>query len=200
MTREQRLVLGVDPGLAATGYACVRQKGMGVEVVHKGVLRTDPDLPLERRLGQLFEEMGEIFSRFHPDVMAIEEFYSAPKHPRTAILMAHARGVLCLCAALNGVEVVSYAVREVKRAVTGSGRASKEQVQKMVAAIGNLNELPTPWDVADALAVGICHCLVRGVGPPRGTHGGSGVLRQSDQQGAEQGSVGRQGLIPHVNE
>lgn len=162
MNQEQRMVLGVDPGLAATGYACVRRKGQGVEVVEKGVVHTDAGLPLEGRLEQLFEEIKGIFSRLHPEVMAVEEFYSAYKHPRTAILMAHARGVICLCAALNGVEVVNYAVREVKQAVTGSGRASKEQVQRMVTALANLKEPPKPLDVADALAVALCHCLIRG--------------------------------------
>lgn len=154
--------MGVDPGLASTGYACLRPKGQRVEVVEKGVVHTEAGLPLESRLEQLFGEMQGIVSRLRPEVVAMEEFYSAYKHPRTAILMAHARGVICLCAALNGVEVVNYAVRAVKQAVTGSGRASKEQVQRMVTALANLKEPPKPLDVADALAVGLCHCLVRG--------------------------------------
>jgi crossover junction endodeoxyribonuclease RuvC len=162
MSQTHHLVLGVDPGLAATGYACVRRSGQGVEVVEKGVVRTDATLLLERRLEQLFEEMKDIFSRLHPEVVAVEALFSAYKHPQTAILMGHARGVICLCAALNGVEVVNYAVREVKQAITGSGRASKEQVQRMVVALTNLKGPVKPWDVADALAVALCHCLVRG--------------------------------------
>jgi len=163
--QREELVLGVDPGLAATGYACVRRKGQGVEVVTKGLVRTAAGLPLEKRLERLFLQMQEVISAFQPGVMALEEFYSSPEHPRTAILMAHARGVICLCAALNGVEVVDYAVREVKQAVTGSGRASKEQVQRMVSAIASLKEPAKPWDVADALALAVCHCLVRGASP-----------------------------------
>jgi len=185
---EERLVLGVDPGLAETGYACVRQREGRIEVVETGVIRTDSGLALERRLDLLFQGIEGVFSRVKPEVMAMEEYYSVPRHPGTAILMAHARGVICLCAARNGVEVVSYAVREAKQAVTGSGKASKEQVQRMVAVLAHLKQPVKSEHVGDALALALCHCLVRR-GLSLGKRGAGGREGRP-----EPGLVGQQGV------
>jgi crossover junction endodeoxyribonuclease RuvC len=105
----------------------------------------------------LHEGLLEIIDQFHPRAMAVEQLYAHYKHPRTAILMGHARGVIFLAAAERGVPVISYNATRIKKTVTGSGRASKEQVQRTIQRELGLSEIPEPPDVADALAVALCH-------------------------------------------
>jgi len=113
--------------------------------------------PLETRLKSIHESICEIIERLKPDAMAVEQLYSHYAHPRTAILMGHARGVIFLAASRGGVPVVSYSATQVKKSLTGNGRAGKEQVQRMVQTVLGLGALPSPPDVADALAVALCH-------------------------------------------
>jgi crossover junction endodeoxyribonuclease RuvC len=150
-------VLGVDPGLVTTGYGVVEFLGRNLSLVEAGVVRADPNLSLERRLAVLYDGVLQVFRELSPDAMALEEVYSRYEYPRTAILMGHARGVICLAAAHCNVPVFSYAASHVKSVITGSGSASKEQVQHMVMARLDLRRVPRPNDVADALAVAICH-------------------------------------------
>lgn len=150
-------VLGIDPGLRLTGYAAVDLKRNTIDpvLVEAGVIRLDVNLSLEGRLGQLHGELTELIKTLQPGRLAVEKLYSHYKHPRTAILMAHARGVILLCAKQHAIEVQHLPATEVKKAITGYGHASKEQMQRAVAAQCGLAEPPKPPDVADAIAIAL---------------------------------------------
>ncbi len=151
-------ILGIDPGLNTTGYGVIEISGREVSLLEGGVIRTGPaDKPLEARLSCLYDGIIEVLEQFKPEALALEELYSHYKHPTTAILMGHARGIICLAAAKSGVPVFSYAATQIKSSLTGNGRASKEQMQRAMQARLKLEEIPNPHDVADALAVAICH-------------------------------------------
>lgn len=149
-------ILGIDPGLQVCGYACVETDGGREVVIEAGVLRTTHGLPIELRLDEIAEDMESLLTRLTPDVVAVEEIYSHYAHPRTAILMGHARGVILQKCARAHIEVKSFAATRIKKSVTGNGRASKEQVQRTIQTILGLPELPSPPDVADAMAAALC--------------------------------------------
>ena len=158
-------VLGIDPGLQVCGYAAVETAGGALRLrsgqanpalQEAGVIRTTGDKALEPRLNQIAEDIDELLDRFKPEVVAVEQLYSHYAHPRTAILMGHARGVILQRCAAAGIEVKSFAATRIKKCITGNGHASKEQMQKTIRTILNLRELPKPADVADAVAVAIC--------------------------------------------
>jgi crossover junction endodeoxyribonuclease RuvC len=153
-------VLGIDPGLQVTGYGLLASRGVRVRVAEAGVVRTDGGQSLAQRIRKIHGSVVGLVSDLRPDVIAVEELYSHYRHPVTAILMGHARGVVFLAAAEAGVDVVSYGATRIKKALTGHGRASKQQVQHMVQSTLRLKALPEPADVADALAVALCHCNV----------------------------------------
>ncbi len=151
-------IVGIDPGLITTGYGVIEIRKQQVKLVEGGVIRADtPEAPLEIRLSSLFDGVAEMLEQFHPEALALEELYSHYEHPTTAILMGHARGVICLAAAKKGIPVFNYASTQIKLSTTGNGRASKEQVQRAVQARLQLREIPQPSDVADALAIALCH-------------------------------------------
>jgi len=150
-------VLGIDPGLQVTGYGLVETQGAKASVVEAGVVRSDEGQPLEVRLRKIHLSVLDIVRELEPDAIVVEQLYSHYKHPVTAILMGHARGVMFLAAAECGVPVVSYGATRIKKALTGNGRASKAQMQHMVQRALRLKTLPEPADVADALAVALCH-------------------------------------------
>jgi len=149
-------VCGVDPGLGTTGYALLAVGGASVQVRDAGVFRTDAHLSLPERLRQLENDFSELLDRWRPDAVGVEQLYSHYKHPRTAILMGHARGVILLTAARYGATVVDMSATQVKRFLTGNGRASKTQMQRSIKAVLGLPTEPEPNDVADALAIGLC--------------------------------------------
>jgi crossover junction endodeoxyribonuclease RuvC len=154
-------ILGLDPGLEITGYAVL---DTGPKVCEAGVIRTTEHrspADMARRLCSLYNGIVEVIQQFRPEVAALEQLFAHYEHPRTAILMAHARGVLFLAAAQHDVPVVSYNATRIKKTVTGSGRASKEQVQRTVQRELGLATLPEPPDVADALAAALCHYYVQ---------------------------------------
>ena len=151
------VVLGVDPGLGTTGYGAIRLVGRHAVVVEAGVLRTDTKRPLATRLAGLYEDFRDLLAELRPDAIAVEDLHSRVQHPRTSIIMGHARGVLLLAAAQIGVAVEAYTASRVKQSVTGSGRAPKEQVGRSVASRLGLPEVPQPSDVTDALAIALCH-------------------------------------------
>jgi crossover junction endodeoxyribonuclease RuvC len=153
-------VVGIDPGLNVSGYAVIepREAGRGARVVEAGVIRSGgPKIALGARLETLFRGVGEVLDAYPPEALALEQVHSRTKHPRTAILMAHARGVIVLAAALRGVPVVGYAASRIKKCLTGSGAAPKEQMQHAIRTELRLDRLPEPHDVADACAVALCH-------------------------------------------
>lgn len=153
-------ILGIDPGLITTGYGLIEVVGGEPRLVEGGVIRVPTKLSVEQRLLEVFHGVEDLIKEFEPSAMALEEVYTHYERPRVAVMMGHARGVICLAAALNQIPLFSYASTHVKGALTGNGRASKEQVQRMVEIRLDLKKTPEPLDVTDALAVALCH-LVR---------------------------------------
>ncbi len=149
-------ILGVDPGLNITGYGVLEVGSRGLRIVEAGVIR-GRQKGLEGRLLEIHEGIVEVLKSFQPRAMAIEQLYSHYDRPRTAILMGHARGVICLAAVFAKIPIHNYAATQVKKLLTGSGRAPKLQVQQAVRRELGLTELPEPADVADAMAVAVCH-------------------------------------------
>jgi crossover junction endodeoxyribonuclease RuvC len=147
-------VLGIDPGLDRTGYAVLEMSPW--RVLDAGLIRTSPRQPLADRLTEIGEGLADILAEHEVDVVAVEELYSHYKHPRTAILMGHARGVILWTAAKRGLEVVSLSATMIKKSLTGNGHASKVQMQRAAMATLGLRKLPEPADVADALAAAFC--------------------------------------------
>jgi crossover junction endodeoxyribonuclease RuvC len=151
-------VLGIDPGLNTTGYGVLEITwNRPPRLVEAGVVHDGRCTSLEARLQEIHQGVREVIAAHHPDVMAVEQLYSHYDRPRTAILMGHARGVICLAAGLAGVPVRHYAATQVKRLLTGSGRAPKQQMQRAICRELGLAEPPHPADVADALAIALCH-------------------------------------------
>ena len=154
-------VLGIDPGLQITGYGVIGTASGTPRVVEAGVIRTTGAAAnLVGRIRTIYDSLVEVIDQFHPEVLAVEQLYAHYNHPRTAILMAHARGIAFLAAAQRDLDVVSYNATRIKKTITGSGRASKEQVQRTIQRELGLVDLPEPPDVADALAVALCHYYV----------------------------------------
>ena len=159
-------VLGIDPGLTRCGIGIVDSTGpQKLEMVGVGVIKTDPDAPLELRLFELEKEIQVWIKKFKPDVIAVERVFSH-LNVKTAMATGQASGVALLLAAKAGIPVVMHTPSEVKAAVTGSGRADKKQVANMVKRLLKLREIPKPVDSTDALALAICRHW-RGVGNAR---------------------------------
>ncbi len=151
-----KTVIGIDPGLASTGYGVVSIDGSRSRHVAHGVITTSPDLPPGKRLKSLFAELTNLLKRFRPDEAAVEEIYFA-KNSKTYLSVAQAKGVLLLALAQQNIIVSEYSPLQIKRAVVGNGRAEKPQVQELVRLILGLKETPEPDHAADALAAAICH-------------------------------------------
>jgi crossover junction endodeoxyribonuclease RuvC len=154
-------ILGVDPGLNITGYGLLDVSNGRLALCEAGVVRGRSRGSLTRRLVEIHEGIADVVAAFSPQVMALEELYSHYARPRTAILMGHARGVICLAAAAKGIPVVHYSATQVKKILTGSGRASKSQVQTAIQRELKLDRIPEPPDVADALAIALCHYYLK---------------------------------------
>ncbi len=152
-------IIGIDPGLNVTGYGVIECQGHEAKLLEAGVIR----LPRSRgnnlaiRLESLFKELREVLEEFRPETVCLEEVYGHLAYPRTAILMGHARGVICLAARLARVPVIDFPAKRIKQAVTGNGNASKQQVQRAVQNFFSLDRVPQPPDVADALAAALCY-------------------------------------------
>lgn len=162
MPSRRQIVLGVDPGLRRTGYGvvCFDDADDSVRVLDAGVIRCAAQGPLALRLAELAAGMNEILDDHDIDLFAVEQIYSHYQRPRTAILMAHARGVLLLEAARRNLKIVHLPATTVKRHLTGNGRAPKEQMQRAVMTTLELPCIPEPPDVADALAIALCAATV----------------------------------------
>lgn len=150
------IIMGVDPGTAITGYGVLDYENNRFKVLDFGAIRTESKYPLAARLDILFEQLNSVLVKNSPDQFAMEELFFN-KNTRTALAVGHARGVAMLAAARAGLDVYEYTPLQVKLAVVGEGKADKAQVQFMVRALLSLRENPRPDDVADALAVAICH-------------------------------------------
>jgi crossover junction endodeoxyribonuclease RuvC len=151
-------VLGIDPGLNVTGYAVVDPSAHGPYVVEAGVIRPrSAHGAMGHRLLDIHRGIGEVLDAFPPGSVALERIHSHVRYPRTAILMAHARGAIMLAAAQRRTPVFGYAATRIKKTLTGNGRAPKAQIQHAIMNELGLDQLPEPHDVADACAAALCH-------------------------------------------
>jgi crossover junction endodeoxyribonuclease RuvC len=153
------IVLGVDPGTATTGYGVVRSDRPGqAALVECGVLRTRARDPLAARLREIFDGMQELIARHKPNALSVEDVFYA-KNVRTTVVLGHARGVILLAGELAGVLIHELPPAEIKKAVTGTGAATKEQVQFMLTRLLRLKSVPTPSDAADGVAAALAYCM-----------------------------------------
>jgi len=178
-----RAILGIDPSINTTGYGVIDVSAGKVRLLEAGVVRSRAK-ELAHKVKEIYDGVREVIEIFSPDVMAMEELYTRYDRPKVAVQMGHARGCICLAAAQSGIEVVSYEATKVKKLLTGSGRATKDQVQRAIKLEFGLEQYPDPPDVADALALALCHLYhgkfgVHGVNnnPIRGHFPGNTVLR-----------------------
>ena len=156
-------VLGIDPGLHRTGYGLIECDETSLRLIEGGVLRAKASDPFPQRLQDLHDGLAEVLRETRPDIVVIEDLFSTYAHPRSALLMAHARGVLMLAANQAGLSVHSFTPNEVKQVVTGNGHATKTNVQTAVKARLHLAAALHPPDLADALAIAICFALRQNV-------------------------------------
>lgn len=149
--------LGIDPGLNRTGYALLERSGRGPVLREGGLIRSTRGLSLAERVHEIASGLREVLEEFQPTVLAIEQVFSLVKNPKSALLMAHARGAILAAAVQQGIPVVHYTPTQIKRLLTGSGKASKDQIQRAIKTELGLDRLLEPHDVADAFAVALCH-------------------------------------------
>ncbi|MDI6799534.1 MAG: crossover junction endodeoxyribonuclease RuvC [Actinomycetota bacterium] len=150
------IILGIDPGLATTGYGVIDCIGNKISPIDFGCIRTEADLSLALRLSEIFLQTEELIERYAPEEVAIERLFFN-SNAKTAFSVGQARGVVLLAMARSNLVIADYTPLEVKQSVVGYGRAEKRQVQEMVKTILNLSVTPRPDDASDALAVAICH-------------------------------------------
>lgn len=150
------IVLGIDPGYAIVGVGVIEYNGNKFRTIDYYAITTQAHTPFEERLKIIYEGINEAIEKYKPDFMSIEELFFND-NAKTAIAVGQARGVIVLSAVNHGVEIFEYTPLQVKQAVVGYGRADKTQVQQMTKAILALNSVPKPDDVADALAIAVCH-------------------------------------------
>ncbi len=149
-------ILGIDPGLATTGYGLIDYQKNQFRVIQYGVIRTQSKLPMPDRLKKINECMQQLIHQYKPENVAVEELFFN-SNAKTALLVGQARGVVLLTAAMENLPIFEYTPLQVKQGVAGYGRAEKQQIQIMVKTLLNLKEIPKPDDAADALAVAMCH-------------------------------------------
>jgi len=153
-------VLGIDPGTAVTGYGVVARRGVGaVSLVECGVIRTTAGTPLAERIREIYLEVDGLLERHRPFAVSVEAVFQG-KNARSALTLGHARGAILLAAALRDIPIAEYSPSEIKKAVVGTGGATKDQVAFMVKQQLRLAESPSPADAADGVAAALCHCLV----------------------------------------
>lgn len=150
------IILGVDPGIAITGYGVIKYEGNRFTTIDYGAVITDSKITMPERLAIINRDLSSIMDRYKPDAFSVEELFFN-KNVKTALTVGHARGVILLTAYAKGLNIFEYTPLQVKQAVVGYGRADKKQIQQMVKIILNLKEIPKPDDVADALAIAVCH-------------------------------------------
>jgi crossover junction endodeoxyribonuclease RuvC len=153
-----RLVLGIDPGTAVTGFGVVGLEGRATTLVECGVIRTNARDPLAQRLHEVYAGVSELIARHRPDTIAVEDVFYA-KNVRTTVVLGHARGVILLAGQQAGLTIHEYPPAEIKKAITGRGSATKEQVQFMVTRLLRLKSAPQPADAADGVAAALCACM-----------------------------------------
>lgn len=154
------IIVGIDPGLRATGFGIIRAEGGRLSLITAGDIQPLPKLPLANRLAIIHDELEQLFKLYRPAVAVLEKVFAHHKHVMTATLMAHARGVACLAAQEQGVSVEEYLPTRIKHALTGSGNASKEQVARMVVQWLGKGDAGWSRDATDALALAIAQAHI----------------------------------------
>lgn len=149
-------ILGIDPGIAIVGYGVVDKEGNSYKTIAYDAVTTRAHTPLPERLEKVYNGVNEIIKTYKPDAMSIEELFFN-NNAKTALVVGQARGVIILAAMQNNIPVYEYTPLQVKQALTGYGRAGKTQIQQMMKSMLGLSEIPKPDDVADALAIAVCH-------------------------------------------
>lgn len=152
-------ILGVDPGLEITGYGVIEAGNRQIKLVEAGVIKTSYKQKLQDRLIEIYDGLIEVIKETLPEIAVIEKIYSHYKHPTTAILMGHTRGVVYLAIRKSNITLFECPAKTVKKSLTGNGNASKEQVARMVQAYLNLKRIPQPLDISDALALAMSHAF-----------------------------------------
>ncbi len=154
-------ILGVDPGLGITGYGVIECPSGEFKLLEAGMIKSSSRQALPERLSAIYRGIREIIREYRPEHLVLEQLYSHYKHQMTAVAMAHARGVIALCAGeFSGLPLVNYPAKRIKKALTGNGNASKAQVQRTVQRILKLKQLPQPADVSDALGLAMAHAYI----------------------------------------
>ena len=149
-------ILGIDPGFAIEGFGVLDYNNNKFKTIDYGVITTDKDMEFSKRLKHLYDCTCALIEKYKPDYFSVEELFFNT-NVKTAIAVGHARGVIFLAAENNGIPVYEYTPLQIKQAISGYGRADKQQIQSMVKMLLNLEKIPRPDDAADALAVAICH-------------------------------------------
>ncbi len=149
------IILGIDPGLATTGWAIIEKKDRAIKAIDYGAISTKAGLVLARRIRILFDDVNELIEKYYPEIVCIEKLFFNT-NAKTAMLVGQARGVVMLAAEIANISIREYTPLQIKINTTGYGQAEKIQVQKMVKELLNLPSIPKPDDAADALAVAIC--------------------------------------------
>jgi len=152
--KNEKIILGIDPGLATVGYGLIKQEKGKLFIINYGIISTHASHNFETRLFQIHKELEKIIKKYKPDTIAVEELFFC-KNVKTAIKVGQARGVILLTAQIQNVLIHEYTPLQVKQAITGYGRADKNQIQQMVKTILKLKDIPKPDDAADALAIAI---------------------------------------------
>jgi len=154
-TKKTQIILGIDPGIADTGFGLIKITDRQLSLINYGSIKTKAKQPVGLRLKIIYQDLTKLFKKYQPDIVAVEQLFFA-KNAKTAMLVGQARGVVVLTAANHHKEIVEFTPLQVKMILTGYGQASKKQVQEMVKRILNLKATPKPDDAADALAIAIC--------------------------------------------
>lgn len=154
------VILGIDPALTISGYGVIEARGGKISLIEAGIVSTAAAQPLPRRLSKIYAAIEKLIEDTRPDCLVLEKIYSHYRHPTTAYVLGHARGVICLACAQKNTPLIEYAATRVKKAIVGKGLASKFQVQRMVASILSLENVPKYTDVTDALALAIAHSYI----------------------------------------
>lgn len=149
-------IFGIDPGTATTGFGLIEKTGQTLTKIDAGVISTPKVLAMPQRIKILYEDLNQLVTKYKPDLIAVEKLFFTT-NITTAMSVSQARGIVLLVAAQNSIEVAEYTPLQVKMAITGYGQAQKRQIQAMVKRILQLEDIPKPDDVADALAIAICH-------------------------------------------
>lgn len=149
--------LGIDPGLNRTGYALLEYSSKGPVLCEGGIIRSNKESNLAARVHEIGSGIREVIAEYQPDIMVIEQVFTTPKFPKSSIIMAHARGAILYAAHDAGMPVIHYTPTQIKKLITGSGRATKEQIQHAIKTELGLKTILEPNDVADAFAAALCH-------------------------------------------